>query len=336
VTIKGLAKLLDIPELPNYLEQVDQALEEILVTSNSSLSEPSLRLIKSGGKRMRPTLVIASALSQEKRFDSGIILACAAIELVHLGSIVHDDILDNADLRWGKPAINKQLGLKQAILVGDYLLALAAVQANSVSKEAGYMIANTIAIMCEGQSQETADEFNTKRSIESYYDVTRKKTAALISSACRIGALCAGVGNEQVEALANYGESFGMAFQLLDDVSDFLSTSAAMGKPVGNDVKEGVYTLPLLIALRGSHRKQLIYYLDDIGNKSANERIVGILLATEAFTDTIREINSYNTAAKDALKGLDDNKVISGLSELPDMYMKWILQKQTKLSLNLD
>lgn len=325
-----LATLLGIPKLPVYIEQIEQKLEEILIKDNPNLSEPSLRLINSGGKRLRPFLVIAAASSQGGKIDDKVITSCTAIELVHIGTIVHDDIIDNADVRWGATTVNKQEGVNQAILVGDYLLALAAVQATNVSQEVGYIIANTIATMCDGQSQETADEYNIDRSIESYYTTIRKKTASLTSAACRVGGLCVGIPNAQIEALSKYGESFGMAFQLVDDLLDFLSTSEAMGKPVGNDMKEGVYTLPLLLALKGPSGKQIRSWLGKHPDTYVDRsEIIDSLMKTGAIEATLTEVRRHNKTAAATIRRLGDNKVLNGLSKLPDIYLKWALQKQT-------
>jgi geranylgeranyl pyrophosphate synthase len=326
-----LAKLLGILNLPDYMLQVEQNLEAILSVSDSKyLREPSLRLVKNGGKRLRPFLVIAAALSQGGRINQKIIQASASLELVHMGTIVHDDIIDKADLRWGIPTINKQEGVDHAILVGDYLLALATVRAMDVSRDIGYIIASTVAVMCEGQSQETADEYNINRTIESYIMTIKKKTAALTSAACRIGAECAGMSKAQVESLSLYGEEFGIAFQIIDDLLDFLSTSEAMGKPVGNDMKEGIYTLPLLFGLEEPTKERLRVKLKN-SNQIQHKDVVDILKKSGAFEKTIYEIQCHNKAAGKALEKREKNGVIVGLSKLPDVYLKWALQKQSIL-----
>jgi geranylgeranyl pyrophosphate synthase len=141
-----LANLLSIPELPSYLEQVDHLLVESIDNASLSIKEPALRLINGGGKRLRPFLVIAAAKSQGGEIDETILRACVAIELIHLGTIVHDDIIDDADIRWGVSTINKKEGVSHAITVGDYLLALSAYIATSVSNE----VANALAMAAGG------------------------------------------------------------------------------------------------------------------------------------------------------------------------------------------
>lgn len=325
-----LATLLGIPKLPAYIEQIERELEKVLVKDNPSLREPALRLIKSGGKRLRPFFVIAAASSQGGNVGDDVIVSCAAIELAHIGTLVHDDIIDDADVRWGIPTVNAKEGVSNAILVGDYLLALASAEAAKVSKEVAYIIASTIAEMCDGQSQETNDNYNVERSIESYLETIYKKTAALTSAACRIGALCADLPSKQVEALARYGEAFGMAFQITDDLLDLLSTTEAMGKPVGNDIKEGVYTLPLLLALQGEDRDEVRLWLEKNPiSKPKQNKIVETLRRSGAFDATLKETRRYNDIAAASVRDLGKNNTVEGLVRLPDAYLNWALKKQT-------
>lgn len=329
-----LAKLLGIPGLPNYTEQIEKQLKNVLATNNPHLREPALRLV-TGGKRLRPFLVIAAAMSQGKAVNRVVIDACVAIELVHIGTLVHDDIIDEANMRWGVPTINTKEGVNNAILVGDYLLALAAVQATKVSKEATHIIASTIAEMCDGQSHETADKFNVDRTIESYLEAIRKKTAVLTSAACQIGAISANLPQKEVDALSRYGEAFGMAFQLTDDLLDFLSTEEEMGKPVGNDLKEGVYTMPILIAQRGVSRDKVWSWLGEKPtSKPTPEVVTETLISNGAIQATVAEIQKYNNIATNSLQIIDNNTIRDGLSKLPTIYLDWSLKKQKVYTLS--
>jgi geranylgeranyl pyrophosphate synthase len=330
--LEDLAKLLKIPELPMYIGRAEKAIEDILTVSNSSLHNPSLRLIKGGGKRLRPFFVIAAAASQGGKVGADVIRCCAAIELVHIGTLVHDDIIDDAEVRWGIPTVNAKEGVSNAILVGDYLLALASVEAATVSKEVAHIIASTIADMCDGQSQETNDNYNVERSIKSYLETIYKKTAALTSAACRIGAICAGLPDQQVEALTNYGKAFGVAFQITDDLLDFLSTTEAMGKPVGNDIKEGVYTLPLLLALKGEDQGEIRSWLGKYpSSQPPQSKIVEALRQSGALHATLKEIRKYNGIAATSIRELGGNNTVEGLAQLPEAYLNWALKKQTVL-----
>jgi heptaprenyl diphosphate synthase len=331
--LEELAKLLKIPELPTYIGRAEKAIDNILTVSNSSLHDPSSRLIKGGGKRLRPFFVIAAASIQGGNVGDDVIASCAAIELAHIGTLVHDDIIDDAEVRWGIPTVNAKEGISSAILVGDYLLALASAEAATVSKEVAYIVASTVAEMCDGQSQETNDNYNVERSIKSYLGTIYKKTAVLTSAACRIGAICAGLPDQQVEALTKYGEAFGMAFQITDDLLDFLSTTEAMGKPVGNDIKEGVYTMPLLLALQGEDQGEVRSWLGkNPSSQPKQNKIVETLLQSGAFGATLKEIQKYNNIAAVSVRKLGKNDVVEGLARLPEAYLNWALKKQTVLS----
>jgi geranylgeranyl pyrophosphate synthase len=327
-----LANLLSIPELPSYLEQVDHLLVESLDNASLSIKEPALRLIKGGGKRLRPFLVIAAAVSQGGEVDETVLKACAAVELVHLGTIVHDDIIDDADIRCGVSTINKKEGLSRAIIVGDYLLALSAYIATSVSNEVANVLALATTEICDGQSQETADSFNTDRSIDSYLTTISKKTASLTSAACQIGALCAGLSKEQVKEFARFGELFGISFQIIDDLLDFLSTPESMGKSVGNDIKEGVYTLPLLLAIQGQSGNELRNWLGANPKQIVtHKRLLVALMGKGVFKETIEEIRQFNEKAVEAIENIETTAVVAGLAELPSAYLDWALEHKAVL-----
>lgn len=329
--LEQLAELLGIPDLPSYVGKVERALEQALKTDTASLREPAFRLTKIGGKRLRPILVIAAAASGGAKISDEVTRASTAVELLHIGTVVHDDIIDDGDIRWGIPTINKQEGLSQAILVGDYLLAQSAKLATSISQEIGLIVADTIAVMCDGQSLETADEYNLDRSIDAYNETIHKKTAALVSAACRIGAICARLPKTDTESLVRFGESFGMAFQLIDDLLDIVSTPEAMGKPTGNDIKEGVYTFPVLAALQKPVGRKLRRSLKTPGDQAAQSAVVEILSRSGAFDETLLEIQKHITAAENALHDMERNAAVTGLSKLPAIYFQWAMQKQNLL-----
>lgn len=330
--LEELARLLQVPELPAHVAAAEKAIEHTIAIDNPTLYEASLRLVQAGGKRLRPFFVIAAASSQGGKVDDNVIAGCVAVELAHIGTLVHDDVIDEAQVRRGAPTVNAKEGVNSAILVGDYLLALASAEAVGVNKEVARIVASTVAEMCDGQSQETTDKYNIERSIDSYLAVIYKKTAALTSAACRIGAICAGLPSKQIEALAAYGKAFGMAFQLADDLLDFISTSEAMGKPVGNDVKEGVYTLPLLLALEDERGDTVRSLLKKDHTKSSQKKLVEILGGIGAFEETLKEIKKYNDEAEASLLELGQTNVVKGLAKLPGAYLEWALQRQVVLS----
>ena len=323
-----LAELLHLPDLDADLARVEQGLESALTDGhqNPYLVEPGLRVVRGGGKRLRPVLTIAAAASFGGGFDDDVQAGAVACELVHAGSLVHDDIMDDADERRGTPTVNSVEGDNHAILVGDFLLARAGELAAGVSKEVAGTLASTIAALGDGQSREVVDLYDTERTVESFLTSISGKTAALMRSSARIGALCGRLPEDAVAALSEFGQAFGMAFQIIDDVLDIVSSAELMGKPVGNDIREGVYTLPVLLALR----------------QDGGERIRGLLAAKPADPDAVAEVQRwvradgaidatldearrYNEEAAKALEPLPQNPVVEGLAGLPEAYLRWAL-----------
>lgn len=325
-----LAKLLGISELPFYMQEVEQQLEDLLTSSlNPRIREPALRVVCNGGKRLRPLLVIAAASTKNNKINSDVIAAACAVELAHIATLIHDDIIDNANLRRGIPTISAQEGLDDAIIIGDYLLSLAIAQAATVNKETAFILASAIATVCEGQMQEMSDEYNVDRTISSYLATINKKTAVLTAAACKIGGLCSNLPSKDIDNLAQYGEAFGMAFQLTDDVLDFLSTTELMGKPVGNDIKEGVYTMPLLLAIQGPSGELVRSWLGkNPSSHTTHAIIVDTLLQEDVFEKVQVEIRKYNDIAAKAIRNIGKNDVVNGLSGLPYAYHELALKKQ--------
>jgi heptaprenyl diphosphate synthase len=171
------------------------------------------------------------------------------VELVQVGSLYHDDVMDEADTRRGVDTVNFRFGNLKAILSGDYLLAKASEIAASLGTEVAGLLAATIGSMCEGQVRELQTIFSVDRDEESYLAAIAGKTASLFAAACRIGGITAGLPRDDIEALTLFGHRYGMVFQLVDDVLDVVSTEDDLGKPVGHDLAEGVYTLPAIRAL---------------------------------------------------------------------------------------
>lgn len=317
-----ISDILVIPELPDYIGQVDRTLKDLLAKTNPALGQPALRMVLAGGKRLRPSLVIAAAVSQGGKVSESVISAAASIELLHIASLVHDDIIDRANLRRGVATINSKEGVSRAVLVGDHLIALAAAQSATINCEIAYTVARAFAMMCEGQSQEITSTYNSERSLDDYLDTVHKKTAVLMSAACQVGGLCANLTPAQIDALSRYGAAFGTAFQLVDDLQDFLSFRSSQGKPVERDMEAGVYTMPLLLALQGPDAAQVRTWLGKKpAHKPTHETVVNILFSGGYVEKTVKEAYRYNSLATGALSELRASKVVLGLRSLPGIYL---------------
>lgn len=199
-----LLKLVPIPKLPAYLDQVDATMKKTV--AGGQFEESITQLLQRGGKRLRPMLLIASARLSGKPIDKPIILAAAATELIHEASLIHDDIIDD----------DSQLELSQALLMGDYLISVGLGTANAVSAEAVGLLANAIKLMAEGQAQQLTARYRADAADEFYIKNAKNKAGALFAAAGELG----GLGSPDVSALREYGEAFGVAFQIIDDIVD--------------------------------------------------------------------------------------------------------------------
>ena len=237
--------------MADELARVEVALRDAVVADDALLTEIAGHLVGAGGKRLRPALAVAAGAAADpgEPVPDDVVLGGVAVELVHLGSLYHDDVMDEAATRRGVESVNARWGNLRAILAGDFLLAKASEIAASLGTEVAALLAATIGDMCTGQVRELQTAYNATRNEEQYLAAIDGKTASLAAAACRIGALVAELPRPQVEALTSFGQRFGMAFQIVDDVLDVVATDEQLGKPAGNDLAEGVYTLPVIRAL---------------------------------------------------------------------------------------
>ncbi len=311
---------LEVDNLSKYHQLVDSELAKVLSTNNTYLKLPLAQLLSQQSKRLRSTLVIAVVLSQQKTVDKAVIKACVAIELLHLASLVHDDILDHGDLRGGQASIKASHGLNQAIIVGDYLFALATEQAAQLDQSISQIITSAYTHMCYGQALELADQFNLGRSQTALIKAIEGKTAALISAATRVGGLCANTKADELTALNKFGLNFGIAFQLIDDLLDLLSSPKIIGKPTGNDIKEGVYTLPLVLTFKS---QSLVTNKRMLSRPIASIRQT--LISNGSIGKTIKLIESYNRSAATSLAAINGSE---HLAKLPMAYWQWAFANQ--------
>lgn len=245
-------------ELRPGMEAVEERLRAQVASELPFVQEASRYLIDAGGKRFRPLLVLlAGALGGRPSHDDSLVKAGVVVELVHISTLYHDDVIDAADMRRGAPAAHVRWSNTVAILTGDFLLARASELSAELGVEVTRVMARTIAALCAGQIREVQGSGGARAhgaqpveaDREHYLTVISEKTASLIASSCRLGALLSDMDADAVEALTSYGHRLGMAFQLADDVLDIAGEEGESGKVPGTDLKEGVRTLPVLLAL---------------------------------------------------------------------------------------
>jgi len=242
--------LLALPGMTDELVRVETALRESVIAEDPHLTELASHLIQAGGKRLRPALAVAvAACAQSIPVSDEVVLGGVSVELVQVGSLYHDDVMDEAETRRGVESVNARFGNLRAILSGDYLLAKASEIAASLGTEVAGLLAATIGRLCEGQVRELQKVFDVDRDEDAYFGAIAGKTASLFSAACRIGGIVGGLDRDGIDAVTTFGQRYGMAFQIIDDVLDVVATDEQLGKPAGHDMAEGIYTLPVIRAL---------------------------------------------------------------------------------------
>src|SRR5205807_2804445 len=232
------------------LERVEATLHEVIRSDQSMVHEAARYLIDAGGKRFRPMLTLLTGYAGDPK-DPRLIPCAAAIELTHLATLYHDDVIDETTIRRGVPTVNVRFGNSVAVLTGDFLLARASGLAADLGAYVSRRLAGTIAELCEGQIMETGSAGSLDVTPMHYLDVIGRKTASLIATSCHLGAWLAGAAPPVVSAITDYGTALGMAFQLSDDILDVAGQEAESGKTPGTDLREGVLTLPALETLAG-------------------------------------------------------------------------------------
>lgn len=243
-----IKKIPVLKQLPEMLE-VETELRKVLQRAKGMIHETCTGLLNAGGKRIRPLLTICSSLCFGPVNDTAIQAAVAA-ELIHMASLVHDDVIDKAELRRGKATANHKYGNGTAVLTGDYIFAEAfrILSTNHMLECMEYLV-EAIQAMCDGEVNQAQQLFSTNTSAEDYFGRIAKKTGILLAASCKCGAVSAGAAAAGVDDLGEYGLNLGYAFQIIDDILDFTGSPDKLGKPVGTDIKSGNVTLPVILLM---------------------------------------------------------------------------------------
>lgn len=313
--------------LPGDLSRVETALQSAVRVEDRFLGDVASHLLGAGGKRLRPTLTLCAAYAvagepentgHERPELARAVTGGASVELVHLGSLYHDDVIDEAETRRGVPSVNARWSNIVAILSGDFLLAQASALAASLGADVAGLLASTIGELCRGQVLELQYLFNPARTQESYFSAIEGKTASLLATAARIGGMVTNAPPPTLDALTRFGHHLGMCFQIVDDVLDVTRTEAELGKPVGNDLLEGVYTLPVITAVQESGELGEL-----LGRALDPEQLAqarALVAATDAVAASMAIARTHATKATEALAGADDldPQVCRRLADLVD------------------
>ncbi|MGE5381439.1 MAG: polyprenyl synthetase family protein [Methylocystaceae bacterium] len=258
------------------MEEVEKNLYLKIDTEVPILADASSHLLKAGGKRLRPAFVLLTG-SLFKKDITPLIPMAVAMELLHMATLVHDDVIDNSSTRRGYPTVKAEYGNRMSVYAGDYNFARALYLASTYKNhEVMQILAEASMEVCEGEIDQMRAAFDYQGGLKSYLRRIHKKTALLIALSCQSGALLSGAADKYVKLVCDYGYYLGMAFQITDDILDFTAAPEVLGKPTGNDLKQGIITLPALYALRFSERRQEMLKL--LANKSVDDEQLATLL----------------------------------------------------------
>lgn len=232
------------------LREFERRLYESIAADAGPMASAMELIVKAGGKRLRPALVILSSRLGDPVVDA-VFNVAMGIEFIHTATLVHDDLIDSAPTRRGIPTIHQAFGPNQAIIIGDYYFAKGANLLSSIGDpRIDAVISHAVMTICMGELLQMTSRNEYEQSMDDYLRKIGRKTATLVSACCYAGGVVGGLVGEQLEALRRYGHNLGIAFQIADDVLDYIATSAEVGKPVGGDLRQGTVTLPLMLALR--------------------------------------------------------------------------------------
>ena len=300
------------------LAEVDALLRREVDHDDAFIAEANNHLIQAGGKRFRPLLtLLAAELGAGANAD--VVAAAAGVELTHVASLCHDDVMDEADVRRGAASANAKYGNSTAILVGDMLFGTASSIIADLGADAVKIQAQTFVRLCAGQIRDDRPSPRGEDPVAYYLEVLADKTGVLIATAARYGAMFAGCDAATVEIMRDYGERLGMAFQLADDLIDVSSDADDLGKTPGTDLREGKRTLPVLYALASTdpadqRLRELLQ--SELRDQSLLDEALGLLRAHPAMEQAREHTSAVAQAAQDVLDPLPDSEAKAALRAL--------------------
>jgi octaprenyl-diphosphate synthase len=308
------------------LARVELEIRQQLDSEVDQIGEIGRYLLLSGGKRIRPILLLLTAklagYAGERIFPLS-----AMVEFMHTATLLHDDVIDHSHLRRGHPTVNSRWGSSLSILVGDFLYAKAmALVVDDGDPQILKEITRVTMMMTEGQVMETLKIGDTGLTGAEYRQIIRQKTAALFGACCYIGGVLGGLPAERSEALRRFGITFGSAFQLVDDALDFTGKEQRLGKPVGSDLREGKITLPVIITLQHASSEESAtidrFVRGDDRSPEAFQDIVALIQRCNGIEYALREAERYIEQAELELQGFADGPAYDLLMELADFIVK--------------
>lgn len=300
------------------MREVDQVIAARLSSSVPLVSQVAQYIISAGGKRLRPALLLLMSGALEYRGEQRFNLA-AVVEFIHTATLLHDDVVDESTLRRGRPTANESFGNPASVLVGDFLYSRAfQMMVDTGNMRVMQILAEATNIIAEGEVQQLMNTHDASLTEAAYLNVIRSKTAKLFEASARLAAVLAGAPAEMEAACADYGQALGTAFQVIDDVLDYDGNAAEMGKNLGDDLREGKVTLPLIVAMQRGSAEQcaLIRTAIEEGETENLAAVIDIVKSTGALDATRQAAAAQAQLAIDAIVGLPRNAYTEGLLQL--------------------
>jgi geranylgeranyl pyrophosphate synthase len=314
-----LVRLSDIYKpVQKDLKKVEQSLEEIADADFALLAQLLAYTLKTGGKRVRPALTLLSG--KFYIYEPALLVPmAAAIELLHTATLVHDDIVDNSPVRRGKPTVSRAWGEDRALLLGDYLFAKAgSLVAGTGNLRAIKLFSQTLMTISAGELRQTGVTFATAKVREYYFAWIGAKTACLFSTSTESGAILSQAPEEAIQTISNYGHNLGMAFQIIDDVLDFIGEEHELGKPVGSDLREGTLTLPTILFLESHPEDELIKRIIDQKDTDSVSQAVDKIRNSKVIDDCLKIASGFCDKARQHAENLPDSRARRSFIDLAD------------------
>ena len=312
--------------IKNELQAVETCLQKIADTPLPLLSNIGSSLIGAGGKRLRPALFLLSArLSNRESYDDLVPLA-ASLELTHVASLIHDDVIDNSGLRRGRETANAKFGNHVAVLAGDYLFAsvFGLIGEKEYPRVLGLKLAEMVKLLTIGEIQQDSALYKIPDGTHEYYRQIERKTAEFMAVCCETGALVEGLDSGIADRMHEFGYNLGMAFQITDDLLDITGDEKTIGKPAGSDIKQGVITLPVIWALKNSPKKERLAAI--VSNKMMTETELSEALTIVRDSDGIpyskQKVQEYIRLAKSAIPDESKPELKKSFESLADYILK--------------
>ena len=308
------------------LEQVDKTFQERAASSLALLNSASMHALASPGKRLRTAITLLSGKLNTYHFNKLLLLG-VAYEMLHLATLIHDDIVDEAKTRRGNPTVNALWGDKIAILLGDYYFAkTAGLIADIEDPRIDHLFSDTVATVCEGTILEMTTAGRIDLTIDTYYEKIKHKTACLMAACSKGGAIVSGASDRDIELLYNYGFHLGIAFQIIDDILDYTEDQSTIGKPVGNDLRQGMVTLPLIYALQEPSHNGHYQQVEDVLNKTTQAEedisaVVNWVVQGNGVKKSLLDAHAHGNKAREALYHFAPSPDRDVLDELIDFVL---------------